>query len=436
MPSTDFGVPHRSSLRRWEKTTAAYAEAQSARGRELIVTGCVSTIGIRRAIVEVAIRMGYDSENLSCLTAPSRLEHAMDLDKLLRFAVDQNASDVHIQSGASPMLRISGEMRRLDSESITSEAIRQLISEMAADTADDLLSEGVEAGLDFSYAIPDVARFRCSAYRQLGQLGMVIRIVRLQIPSFDELNLPKVVRDIALVRRGLILVTGTTGSGKSTTLAAMIDLINRTYRSKIITIEDPVEFVHEGKDSLISQFEVGHDTPSFERALRQSLRQDPDAILIGELRDTESLRIALHAADTGHQVFSTVHSSNAPQTIERIIAMFPPAEHHLLLAQLAGSIEAIISQRLLTTKQGGRRPAVEVLRGSPLAEYYILENKLNKLHEMMETGDSGMQSFDQHLLKLYEGKIISATESLRWASNSESLSMKMRMSARRRKDNS
>jgi len=294
----------------------------------------------------------------------------MDLNRLLQFAVDQNASDVHIQSGAPPMLRIAGEMRRLDSEPFTGDAIGALIAEMAADRTGAALEEAIQAGLDFSYMLPGVARFRGSAYRQLGSLGLVIRVIGLHIPSFDELNLPKVVRDVALVRRGLILVTGTTGSGKSTTLAAMIDLINRTYRSKIITIEDPVEYLHHARESLISQFEVGRDTPSFARALRQSLRQDPDVILIGELRDAESLRIALHAADTGHQVFSTVHSANAPQTVERIIAMFPPAEHHLLLSQLAGSIEAIISQRLVATEAGGRRPAVEVLRGSPLAEYF------------------------------------------------------------------
>jgi twitching motility protein PilT len=384
--------------------------------------------------VDGAAAMGYDVDRCDHSTGGTARGSVMELDALLRFAVDQHASDVHIQSDSPPMLRIAGEMRPLEAKAFTNEETRQLLSLMVADAIRDRLDEVISNGLDFSYTIPEVARFRCSAYRQLGRYGVVIRIIHLRIPSFETLNLPKVVRDIALSRRGLILVTGTTGSGKSTTLAAMINLINHTYRSKIITIEDPVEFVHDGQDSLISQFEVGLDTPSFGRALRQSLRQDPDVILVGELRDVESLRIGLHAADTGHQVFSTVHSSDAPQTIERIIAMFPPAEHHLLLAQLAASIEAIISQRLVTTRDKSRRPAVEVLRGSPIAEYYILQNKINKLRELIESGDSGMQSFDQHLLKLYDQELISATEALRTASNSEALSMKMRMSVRRRRN--
>ena len=255
---------------------------------------------------------------------------------------------------------------------------------------------------------------------------MVMRIIRTKIPSIEELNLPKVVRDIALARRGLTLLTGTTGSGKSTTLAAMIDLINHTHRTKIITIEDPIEYLHTTEKALISQLEVGTDTPTFDQALRQALRQDPDVILIGELRDVDTLRIALRAADTGHQVFSTVHSANAPQTIERIIAMFPPAEHKLLLQQLAGSIEAIISQRLVRTLQGGRRPAVEILRGSPVTEKFILENKVHELGEYVQSGESGMQSFNDHLLVMYRAQIISGTEALRWASNAEALAMGMR----------
>jgi len=357
----------------------------------------------------------------------------MDLEDILRFAVEQGASDVHLQAAAPPTLRIAGQMRRLEAEPVTDERARSLIASILPGSYGADLATASFQGLDFSHTIPDVARFRCSVFRQLGKLGIVIRIIRLTIPSIDALNLPKVVRDVALARRGFVLVTGTTGSGKSTTLAAMIDLINRTHRSKIITIEDPVEYVHANRESLVSQFEVGSDTPSFDRALRQALRQDPDVILIGELRDVESLRIALHAADTGHQVFATVHSTDAPQTVERIIAMFPPAEHRLLLSQLAGSIEAIISQRLLATRDGDRRPAVEVLRGSAVTEYYILQNKLDELHKYMESGDSGMQTFDQHLLKMYQADVVSGTEALRWASNPEKLSMRMRMSRRRKK---
>jgi twitching motility protein PilT len=224
----------------------------------------------------------------------------------------------------------------------------------------------------------------------------------------------------------MTLLTGTTGSGKSTTLAAMMDLINSTLRCKIITIEDPIEFVHSNKKSMICQLELGGDTPSFDQALRGALRQDPDAILVGELRDVDTLRIALRAADTGHQVFSTVHSSTAPQTIERIVGMFPPSEHKLLLAQLAGSIEAIISQRLLPTKDGKRRPALEIMRGSAVAQKFILENRLAELAEYIATGESGMQTFDQHLIRLYQEGVISGTETLRNATNPGQVAMHMR----------
>jgi twitching motility protein PilT len=350
----------------------------------------------------------------------------MKLQDVIRFAVENKASDVHIQALASPVLRIMGQMRVVEGKPLTNEETLAFVASIAPPNRQPDLETAVTNGLDFSYVIPGLSRFRCSAYRHLGNIGLVMRIIREQIPEFETLNLPSVVHDIALSRRGLTLVTGTTGSGKSTTLASMIDLINTTYRTKIITVEDPIEYVHTSKKALISQLEVGSDTPSFERALRQALRQDPDVILVGELRDTESLRMALHAADTGHQVFSTVHSSNAPQTIERIIAMFPPAEHDLLLSQLANSVEAIISQRLLVLSDGGRRPAVEILRGGPVTEKFILQKKLHELKEYMETNEAGMQTFDQHILKTYQEGLISGTEALRWASSPEALAMGMR----------
>jgi len=350
----------------------------------------------------------------------------MNLQELLRFAVEHDASDVHVQAGVSPMLRIAGQMRAVDAPPLTDEQARDFVRASVPSHRQGTLEADAVAGLDFSYTIPNLCRFRCSAYQQLGQAGVVMRIIRTVIPTIDELTLPKVVHDIAVSRRGLTLVTGTTGSGKSTTLAAMIDLINNTHRTKIITIEDPIEYIYTPRKALISQLQVGTDTPSFDQALRQALRQDPDVILVGELRDVETLRIALRAADTGHQVFSTVHSANAPQTVERIIAMFPPAEHKLLLAQLAGNMEAILSQRLLVTHAGGRRPAVEVLRGTPVTEKLIVENRLPELQAHIETCESGMQTFDQHLLKMYQAELISGTEALRWATNPESLSMGMR----------
>jgi twitching motility protein PilT len=350
----------------------------------------------------------------------------MDVKKLLQFAVENGASDLHLQAGAAPMFRISGQPRFAEGKPITAEDTTEAILTLVPDQTRASLPDAAARGLDFSYAIEGLSRFRCSAYSHLGTPAIVIRVIRTNIPSIEELHLPDVIRDIALSERGLTLLTGTTGSGKSTTLAAMVDLINNSLRNKIITIEDPVEYVHTNKKSVIAQLEVGSDTPSFDQALRQALRQDPDVILVGELRDVETLRIALRAADTGHQVFSTVHSSTAAQTIERIIAMFPPAEHKLLLSQLAGSVEAIISQRLVPTRDGKRRPALEILRGSSVTQKFIMEGRLAELNDYIATGESGMQTFDAHLLRMYRENVISGTEALRQATNPGALSMGMR----------
>jgi twitching motility protein PilT len=235
-----------------------------------------------------------------------------------------------------------------------------------------------------------------------------------------------VLHDIAKARRGIILLTGTTGSGKSTTLAALMDLINVKDRCKIITIEDPIEYQHPSKKALVSQLELGQDTPSFNHGLRQALRQDPDVILVGELRDAETMQMALRAADTGHQVFSTVHSSNAAQTIERIIAMIPPAEQKVAQSQLANSVEAVVSQRLVLTRDGERRPAVEILRGGPVTGKFILENRLGELSDYIASREGGMQKYDQHLLEMYQANIISGTEALRVATNPEALALALR----------
>ena len=350
----------------------------------------------------------------------------MDFDVLLKVAVQQRASDIHLQCGAPPLMRVAGQMREVEAPPLTDPQLRAFIQEIAPASTHESLDDHIFQGLDFSHTMPDQARFRCSAHGHMGTVAMVMRLIHTQVPPFESLNLPQTLTDIVGMPRGLVLLTGTTGSGKSTTLAALIDLINRNYRAKIITIEDPVEYVHSNQKSLISQLEVGTDTPSFDQALRQALRQDPDIILVGELRDVETLRIALRAADTGHLVFSTVHSSNAPQTVERIIAMFPPAEHHLLLSQLANSVEAIISQRLIVLRDGSRRPAVEILRGGPVTEKLILEQNLSALRDYIEEGDMGMQTFDQHLLEMYEAELISGTEAMRWATNAEALAMRLR----------
>ena len=350
----------------------------------------------------------------------------MDFGALLRFAVERDASDVHVQAGLSPMLRLGGVLRQADVPPVSDEDLHQFLRAIAPPRFHERLDERITAGLDFSYALAGVSRFRCSAYRQLGTVGVAMRVIKSRIRTLAELQVPAVVGEIALARRGLTLVTGTTGSGKSTTLAAMIDLINQTRPAKIICVEDPVEYLHTPRQALIAQLEIGSDTPSFEQALRQSLRQDPDVILVGELRDMDTLRVALRAADTGHQVLSTVHSGSAPQTIERIIAMFPPAEQKLLLTQLAGNLEAIISQRLVACRDGSRRPAVEVLRGGPVPARYILEGKALELAEYMKHGGGGQQTFDQHLLALYQQGCVAREEVLHNATNREAISMALR----------
>ena len=350
----------------------------------------------------------------------------MNFDQLIRFAVEQNASDVHLQTGAAPLLRINGLIRSVESPPVSDQELRQFIAALKPKLTLDQLEAAMVPGLDFSYAIPGVSRFRCNVYSHLGTPAMVLRVIQLKIRTIEELHLPAVLRDIALSHRGMTLLTGTTGSGKSTTLAAMVDLINHTYRCKIITIEDPIEYVHTSQKALISQLEVGQDTPSFEHGLRQSLREDPDVILVGELRDSETMKMALRAADTGHQVFATVHSSNAAQTIERILAMVPPEERKIATAQLAGSLEAVISQRLAITLDGSRRPAMEILRGGPVTSKYILENRLGELSDYIGSREGGMQRFDQHLLDLYKQKVLSGTEAMRLATNPEAVALGLR----------
>jgi twitching motility protein PilT len=350
----------------------------------------------------------------------------MDFVALLRFAVEHDASDVHLQAGLPPHVRMGGILKPINSPPLTDEQVRGFISSIVPPRFREGLDDRIVAGMDFSHAQPGLTRFRCSAYRQLGHAGLAMRIIKGRIPTLAELHLPGVIGTIANAQRGLTLVTGTTGSGKSTTLAAMIDLINQQRSCKIITIEDPVEYLHTPRHAVIAQLELGSDTPSFEQALRQSLRQDPDVVLVGELRDTETLRIALRAADTGHQVFSTVHSASAPQTIERIIAMFPPAEHKLLLTQLAGNLEAIISQRLLICRDGSRRPATEILRGGPVPTKYILEGRALELHDYMRTAGNGQHTFDQDLLTMFRQELVSHHEAMLHATNPESLQMALR----------
>ncbi len=255
----------------------------------------------------------------------------------------------------------------------------------------------------------------------------MLRVVLPRIRTLHDLHLPPVLREIALARRGLTLMSGATGSGKSTTLAAIVDLLNESYYLKILTIEDPVEYEHGNKRALVSHVEVGRDTPSYEHGLRQAMRQAPDVILIGELRDADSVRMALRAADTGHQVLATIHSSNAAQTIERLLAMLPATELAIARQQLAASLVGIVSQRLTVSRSGVRWPVVEVLRGDSVVSRYILEGRIKDIADYIATGQSDMQTFDMHLLQLYHHSILSGTQALSVATNAEALALEMRV---------
>jgi twitching motility protein PilT len=350
----------------------------------------------------------------------------MTIDHLLKFAVEQGASDLHLQTGQPPLLRILGQVRGVDAPPLTDEQVRNYVRAIGPRNIIDDINEAMAKGHDFSYSVPGLARFRGNLYSHLGTPGLVLRVILPQIRTIDDLHLPPVIREIAQARRGLTLMSGSTGSGKSTSLAAIVDLLNSSYYLKILTIEDPVEYEHAGKKSLITHVEIGRDTPSFEHGLRQAMRQAPDVILVGELRDTETVQMALRAADTGHQVLATIHSSNAAQTIERLLAMIPASELAIAREQLAASLVGIISQRLTNSKDGGRRPVVEVLRGDSIVSKYILEGRLGDIADYVATGQRGMQTFDMHLLDLYHQGILSGTQALGVATNAEALALEMR----------
>lgn len=282
------------------------------------------------------------------------------------------------------------------------------------------------AGQAFAHVWPGAARLRCSPYRHLGRLGLTVRIIPPRVPTLDELHLPQVVADIALARRGLTLVTGARGSGRSAALAAMLGVLNSHCAVKIITFEEPVEYIHTGARALIAQREIGRDVPTAAAGLAEALRQDADVLMVDELNGGETLRLALRAADAGQQVLLAATSADAPQAVARLMALFPPGEKDLLRAQLGGQLEAVVALRLVATLAGDRRPAVEVLRGTSLVEKLIVENRPEELTECLRSGESGMQSFDQHLLGLYNDRVISGTEALRRASRPEALSVAMR----------
>ncbi|MFN7645555.1 MAG: type IV pilus twitching motility protein PilT [Burkholderiales bacterium] len=343
----------------------------------------------------------------------------MDIAELLAFAVKNKASDLHLSAGLPPMIRVHGDVRRINLPPMEHEAVHGLIYDIMNDAQRKGYEENLEC--DFSFAIPGLARFRVNAFQQQRGAGAVMRTIPSKILSLEDLNAPKTFGDLASQARGLILLTGPTGSGKSTTLAAMINHINENMYGHILTVEDPIEFVHDSKRCLINQREVGPHTLSFTNALRSALREDPDIILVGELRDLETIRLALSAAETGHLVFGTLHTSSAAKTIDRIIDVFPAAEKEMVRSMLSESLKAVISQALIKTKDGsGRVAAHEIMIGTPAIRNLIREAKIAQMNATIQTGASvGMQTLDQCLTDLVRRNTISMAEARFAAANKD-----------------
>ena len=334
----------------------------------------------------------------------------MDLTELLAFVVKNKASDLHLSSGVPPMIRVHGDVKRINLPAMEHKDVHAMIYDIMNDGQRKFYEENLEC--DFSFAIPNLARFRVNAFVQQRGAAAVLRVIPSKILSLEDLKAPKIFKDISDYPRGVVLVTGPTGSGKSTTLAAMVNHKNETEEGHILTIEDPIEFVHESKKCLINQREVGPHTLSFSNALRSALREDPDVILVGEMRDLETIRLALSGAETGHLVFGTLHTSSAAKTIDRIIDVFPAAEKDMVRAMISTSLRAIISQTLLKTKDGhGRVAAHEIMIGTPAIRNLIREAKVAQMNASIQTGAAiGMQTLDQCLTDLVRRSVISMAE--------------------------
>jgi len=352
----------------------------------------------------------------------------MHVNDLLKIAVETGASDLHLKVGSYPMMRVRGtlapalEDKRLDHEDVVA------MSAAIMSTAQRQKFKETQE-VDLAYSVPGLGRFRVNIFQQRGTVGLVLRVIPMTIRTVEELGLPLVMKKIALEERGLVLVTGTTGSGKSTTLAALIDHINKERSAHVMTVEDPIEFLHRDQRSMINQREVAVDTRSFAQALRSALRQDPDVILVGEMRDFETIETGLTAAETGHLVFSTLHTLDATETINRIIAVFPPHQQKQIRLQLASVLRAVISQRLMPRADGrGRAPAVEVMISTPFIRDCIVDkDKTHLIHGAIAAGTSqyGMQTFDQSIYGLYEQGKVSLEEALRWASNVDEFKLRV-----------
>src|SRR5579884_1474832 len=345
-----------------------------------------------------------------------------DLHEALRYVVENEGSDLHVKVPARPMARFRGQLEPLPqyADSLTPAETERVLRQMLSEHSDKMEAFDSDNEIDFSYTVPDLARFRVNAFRQRGSVSIVARVIPFTVKTVTELGLPSVIETIADEERGLILLTGTTGSGKSTTLAAIINHINENKARHIVTIEDPIEYLHRDRRSIINQREVGMDTGSFSRAMRRVLRQDPDVILIGEMRDQETVRTALSAAETGHLVLSTVHTLDAPESVNRIIDFFEPHEQNQARAMLAGTLKGVVSQRLVPTRDGHGRVAVcEILRMTGRARDMIMDpDETGNLREVIREGEYyGMQTFDQALLKHYQAGRVSMEDALKVASS-------------------
>jgi len=343
----------------------------------------------------------------------------MDISELLAFVVKNKASDLHLSSGLPPMIRVHGDVRRINLPAMEHKDVHAMVYDIMNDGQRKFYEENLEC--DFSFAIPNLARFRVNAFVQHRGAGAVFRTIPSKVLSLEDLKAPKIFQDIADNPRGLCLVTGPTGSGKSTTLAAMVNYINENEFGHILTVEDPIEFVHEAKKCLINQREVGPHTLSFANALRSALREDPDVILVGEMRDLETIRLAMTAAETGHLVFGTLHTSSAAKTIDRIIDVFPGEEKEMVRAMLSESLRAVISQTLCKTKDGsGRVAAHEVMIGTPAIRNLIREAKVAQMYSAIQTGQGyGMQTLDQNLQDLLKRNVVTVEEARNKAANKD-----------------
>ena len=349
----------------------------------------------------------------------------IEMGDLLNLVVEEGASDLHIEVGVPPVLRINGSMAPLDTDSLTPEDTERLVKSIASDTHLQRIRE--EGGVDFGFAFEDKARFRVSCFKQKGYLGTVMRQIPNTLLTLDQIGLPPSIKDLLFNPRGLILVTGPTGSGKSTTLASMMNVINEERDVHIITVEDPVEFYHNHKKSVVIQREVGVDVPSFSEALRRALRQDPDVILVGEMRDLETMEAAVTAAETGHLVFATLHTTGAARTVDRIVDAFPTDQQEQIRTQLASSLKAVISQVLLPrTDKPGRVAAFEVMISTPSIQALIRDNKTFRITSDIQTGAKyGMNTLDSHLMELYQNEVISYGEMLTKAQDPQGILQKM-----------